>query len=173
MLCTITIVFFVIAFIVLAVAFRLKRHSSSRLLSAQRHESGKNTLIEAIIFEYQKSKVGDKGLALEVGKYSNGAFSAFNSSDLVDLASLPAGLVASFIKADSFASDIITNTRSITTNVQVKPGQVIQLGGLVTSDTVSKVPFFSKIPLLGRLFRSTSNNDRQVELTVFLRVKFV
>lgn len=169
--------FFVIAFIVLAVAFRLKRHSSSRLLSAQRHESGKNTLIvEAIIFEYQKSKVGDKGLALEVGKYSNGAFSAFNSSDLVDLASLPAGLVASFIKADSFASDIITNTRSITTNVQVKPGQVIQRGGLVssdTSDTVSKVPFFSKIPLLGRLFRSTSNDDRQVELTVFLRVKFV
>ena len=51
-------------------------------------------IVEAIIFKYQKSKVVDKGLALEVGKYSNGAFSAFNSSDLVDLASVPVGLVA-------------------------------------------------------------------------------
>ena len=60
-------------------------------------------IVEAIIFEYQKSKVVDKGLPWKSASIPMGLSLPSIPPTLVDLASLPAGLVASFIKADSFA----------------------------------------------------------------------
>jgi len=77
-------------------------------------------------------------------------------------------------KADSLsnqttASDIITNQRQIQTTVQIKDGQTLLLGGLISSnqfDSDRSVPFMSKIPLIGWLFRSHS--DSKDDRTMFV-----
>jgi len=64
------------------------------------------------------------------------------------------------------------NTRTISNAVLVKSGQTVVLGGLLsdaTSETVSKVPLLGDIPLLGNLFRSTSNSKSKQNLMVFIR----
>ena len=73
-------------------------------------------------------------------------------------------------------TDVITNKRMIETTVLVDNNQVIVLGGLIDDDieeTISSVPLLGKIPLLGRLFRSSSNSVVRRNLTVFLRPKIL
>ena len=57
------------------------------------------------------------------------------------------------------STDLITNKRNIKTTVLVEDGETIVLGGLIDDDvqeSVKKVPFLGDIPLLGRLFKTTS-----------------
>jgi len=68
--------------------------------------------------------------------------------------------------------DIITNKRAIETTALVDNNQIIVLGGLVdedTQDSVSKVPFLGSVPILGRLFQSSSKTTVKKNLMVFLR----
>ncbi|WP_455234047.1 type II secretion system secretin GspD, partial [Thiogranum longum] len=77
----------------------------------------------------------------------------------------------SSISEDAEASDIITDKRSIKTNVLVEDGQVIVLGGLIEDrvrESEQKVPFLGDIPLLGYLFRSTGTNQDKANLMVFI-----
>jgi general secretion pathway protein D len=70
------------------------------------------------------------------------------------------------------ASDIITNKRSIETNVLVDDGQIIVLGGLIednVNDTVEKVPGLGDIPVLGNLFKYQTRGRTKTNLMVFLR----
>lgn len=95
----------------------------------------------------------------------------------------PGGLLIMDVKtnADSIsdsreASDIITNTRSITTTVQLKSGQTVLLGGMIDNrdnGSDSSVPFLSKIPLIGRLFTSTSKNSTKTALYMLIRARVV
>ena len=69
-------------------------------------------------------------------------------------------------------ADVVTAEREITTNVLVEDGQFLILGGLMDDqyeNIESRVPFLGSIPLLGPLFRSTSNGDDQGVLMVFIR----
>lgn len=69
-------------------------------------------------------------------------------------------------------SDLITNKRTIDTTVLVDDGEIIILGGLIKDKTTSiesKVPVLGSIPLLGRLFKSTSDKHEKSNLLVFLR----
>jgi general secretion pathway protein D len=67
---------------------------------------------------------------------------------------------------------LITNKRSIESNVMVQDGSVVVLGGLL-SDTyegnTSQVPGLGDIPILGALFKSESRNRKKTNLMVFLR----
>ena len=68
--------------------------------------------------------------------------------------------------------DLITNKRVIETTVLVDNGQIIVLGGLIDEDTqesISKVPLLGSIPLIGKLFQSSSSTVVQKNLMVFLR----
>jgi general secretion pathway protein D len=79
--------------------------------------------------------------------------------------------VSSISSAASAASDIVTDKRSIKTNILVESGQVIVLGGLIEDrvrESVQKVPFLGDLPLLGHLFRSRNTNQDKVNLMVFL-----
>lgn len=70
------------------------------------------------------------------------------------------------------SADLITSKRSIKTTVLADDGQTIVLGGLIRDDTtrtVSKVPLLGDIPLLGYLFRATSNQKTKQNLLVFLQ----
>lgn len=70
------------------------------------------------------------------------------------------------------AVDVQTSKRQIKTRVIVGDGNIIVLGGLLTekeTEVEKKVPGLGDIPLLGALFRSTSNEREKVNLMVFLR----
>lgn len=67
---------------------------------------------------------------------------------------------------------VVTNERKIETSVATGDGETIVLGGLIrdeVQETVRKVPLLGDIPLLGRLFKSSSTNVRKTNLMVFLR----
>ena len=70
------------------------------------------------------------------------------------------------------AAGLITNKRSIESNVLVNNGQIVVLGGLL-SDTYSsssnRVPGLADIPFLGNLFKSETRSRQKTNLMVFLR----
>lgn len=70
----------------------------------------------------------------------------------------------------------IIDTRNIRTNVELKDGESLVLAGLLSEDnikTMSKVPLLGDIPILGALFRSTSNELREKELVFFVTPKLI
>ena len=70
------------------------------------------------------------------------------------------------------ASDLITNERKIETMVLANDGNIVVLGGLVSDeikDNSEGVPLLSRIPLLGRLFRTDSVEVTKQNLLVFIR----
>ena len=76
----------------------------------------------------------------------------------------------------SFASDIVTNERQISSTVRLSPGQTLSIGGLISddnSDSVTGVPILSDIPFLGRLFRSDSSSSEKRTLNVLLTAKII
>ena len=71
----------------------------------------------------------------------------------------------------SSASDIVTNKRSIRTKVVIKNDRTLVLGGLISNELGSvdnKVPILGDMPLIGRLFRSTSTTTTKENLMVFI-----
>ena len=73
---------------------------------------------------------------------------------------------------DTGFADIVTSLREVTTEVIADNGQTIVIGGLIGDDettSVRKVPLLGDIPLLGRLFRSTSKSVLRRHLLVFIR----
>ena len=70
------------------------------------------------------------------------------------------------------SSDLITNKRTIQTTVLADNGEIIVLGGLIEQDdqeTVNGVPGLSRVPGVGRLFRSESETTRRTNLMIFIR----
>lgn len=79
--------------------------------------------------------------------------------------------VESIGQTDARTADIITNKRELKTRVLIENDDVLVLGGLMSdevSENESKVPFLGDIPILGRLFRSTSNFTSKRNLMVFI-----
>ncbi len=80
--------------------------------------------------------------------------------------------VSSIDYTRSSTAGLITNKRSIESNVLVDDGSIIVLGGLLSdeySGGASQVPLFGDIPVLGWLFKSESRSRTKKNLMVFLR----
>lgn len=63
------------------------------------------------------------------------------------------------------------DTRKIKTQVTIKDGQTVVLGGIyevTKSDNLSQVPILGNIPWIGNLFKSTDNSNQKVELLIFI-----
>ncbi|MEQ1535653.1 MAG: type II secretion system secretin GspD [Burkholderiaceae bacterium] len=80
----------------------------------------------------------------------------------------------SSVQASSINSTtgLITNKRSIQTNVLVEDGGIVVLGGLLQdeySGNQEKVPLLGDIPLFGNLFKTESRSRKKTNLMVFLR----
>ena len=61
--------------------------------------------------------------------------------------------------------------KEIKTEVLVKDGEVVVIGGIYTytkTGTVDAVPLFYKIPLLGWLFQKKTKDDNKRELLIFI-----
>jgi type IV pilus assembly protein PilQ len=68
------------------------------------------------------------------------------------------------------------DTREIITQVLVNDGQTVVLGGILEttkSKSANKVPFFGDIPVLGYLFRSTTDINNKTELLIFITPKIL
>jgi len=79
--------------------------------------------------------------------------------------------VSSIAASATSASDIITNKRSIKTSAMIEDGQVLVLGGLMEdtfTDQISKTPILGDVPILGKLFRSTTTTKKKQNLMVFI-----
>ena len=66
--------------------------------------------------------------------------------------------------------------RRIETNVLVRNGETVVLGGVFESEktsSIAKVPFFGDIPFIGRLFKNDLNKESQVELLIFITPKIL
>ncbi|TFW06575.1 type II secretion system protein GspD [Oxalobacteraceae bacterium OM1] len=78
----------------------------------------------------------------------------------------------SSIRDTTNAAGIITNKRSIESNVLVDDGQIIVLGGLMEdqmNDSNEKVPGLGDIPVVGNLFKYKNRSRTKTNLMVFLR----
>ncbi|HYD76813.1 MAG TPA: type II secretion system secretin GspD [Ramlibacter sp.] len=67
---------------------------------------------------------------------------------------------------------LITNKRSIESNVLVDDGAIVVLGGLLQDEYAGnqeKVPGLGDVPVVGNLFRSETRSRRKTNLMVFLR----
>jgi general secretion pathway protein D len=73
-------------------------------------------------------------------------------------------------------NDLITNKRTITTNVMVEDGGIIVLGGLISDEvreSKSQVPFLGAIPMIGELFKTRSVDKVKTNLMVFIRPRIL
>ena len=77
------------------------------------------------------------------------------------------------ISKDNFvdATSGLLNVKQIKTQVLLDNGETVVIGGIYEqdkNDTVTKVPFFGDIPLLGWLFKNKEVKDNKTELLIFL-----
>ena len=80
----------------------------------------------------------------------------------------------SSVQASSINSStgLITNKRSIESNVLVEDGAIVVLGGLLQdeySGNQEKVPILGDVPFFGNLFKSEARSRKKTNLMVFLR----
>ncbi len=80
--------------------------------------------------------------------------------------------VSSIDTSKKTTDGLITNKRSIESNIVVADGSVVVLGGLLSdtfSDNRQQVPGLGDLPFLGGLFKSESRSRNKTNLLVFLR----
>lgn len=64
------------------------------------------------------------------------------------------------------------SVRSIDTNIAVRPGDVIIMGGLMTNEKrqqTTKVPILGDLPIIGALFKSKRFENNETELAIFMQ----
>jgi general secretion pathway protein D len=74
------------------------------------------------------------------------------------------------------ADSLITNKRTVSTNVLIEDGGIVVLGGLIRDSArrgENRVPYLGRIPLLGELFKTRSRDREKSNLMVFIRPKIL
>ena len=80
--------------------------------------------------------------------------------------------VSSIDSSKKTTEGLITNKRSIESNIVIADGEVVVLGGLLSDayeDSNQQVPGLGDLPWIGRLFKSESRSRNKNNLMVFLR----
>jgi len=80
------------------------------------------------------------------------------------------------VKLFANETQIILNKNDATTSVVVQDGQTIVIGGLIREDTTkssSGLPFLTKIPFIGWIFGSWTDNKQRTEIIVLLTPRVV
>ena len=68
------------------------------------------------------------------------------------------------------------NKRSADTQVRLKDGETMVIGGLIGSDeskVMSKIPFLGDLPILGRFFSNVNNSKNESEVIIFVTARIV
>ncbi len=109
----------------------------------------------------------DVGVILEVTPHIN------NSGDVALKIRTESSAI---VPGQTLFGGAILDTRNFRTDLTVKDGQTLVLGGIIQkqiSDTLRKTPILGSIPGLGWAFKKKDKIRREVELMVFLRPKIV
>lgn len=83
---------------------------------------------------------------------------------------------SSIASTSAGAVDLITNKRTITTNVLIEDGGTVVLGGLIQDTQTGgeqRVPYLGRIPLLGEAFRTRSAKKTKTNLMVFIQPRIL
>jgi type II secretory pathway component GspD/PulD (secretin) len=70
----------------------------------------------------------------------------------------------------------VTSTRTAATQVVMKSGETVMIGGLIKTvsiNIVRKVPILGDIPLLGLLFKHKSKQEQKVDLMIFVTPRLI
>jgi general secretion pathway protein D len=93
------------------------------------------------------------------------------------LVQLKIELESSSLTGDSGdANSLITNKRTISTNVLIEDGGIVVLGGLIQDSDIrgeQRVPYLGRIPVIGALFKTRSRQNDKTNLMVFIRPKIL
>ncbi|MHC4872117.1 MAG: type II secretion system protein GspD [Planctomycetota bacterium] len=84
--------------------------------------------------------------------------------------------VSGFAQAGEGFSNPIIAVRNAATELEVKDGQVISIGGLMRHeerDRVRRVPLLSSLPAVGQFFKSTYSENVKSQLVIFLTIKIL
>ena len=118
------------------------------------------------------------------GGYSRSGFNTLESGITLDITPWvgSAGEITVLIRPDirdakqiSKEHSTIAN-RTLDTNVRVKDGENIVIGGLIQRNenaTESKLPFLGSIPIVGHLFKKSDNLNNETELIIIVRPKLI
>jgi general secretion pathway protein D len=74
------------------------------------------------------------------------------------------------------AVDLITNKRTVNTNVLIEDGGIVVLGGLIQDSSrrgEQRVPFLGRLPLIGYAFKTRNAQATKTNLMVFIRPKIL
>jgi type II secretory pathway component GspD/PulD (secretin) len=70
----------------------------------------------------------------------------------------------------------IINRRVVSTDVNVRDGHTVVIGGLVqrqTVDRINRIPGLNRIPMIGRLFQTIEKQERDAEVAIFISPRIV
>jgi len=83
--------------------------------------------------------------------------------------------VSDFVRFQGIVAPEI-DTRTVSTSVDLREGESLILAGLLSEEmkkNIQKIPILGDIPILGALFRSTSEDLRELELAFFITPRLV
>ena len=83
---------------------------------------------------------------------------------------------SSIVLTPNVINQPVFSTRKVTTSVSVYDGQTVVLGGLMREDvqkTEDKVPIIGDIPLVGRAFRTNTEQHTKKNLVIFVTAKII
>jgi general secretion pathway protein D len=84
--------------------------------------------------------------------------------------------VPTILLTENVINQPVFSTRKVTTNVSVWDGQTVVLGGLMREDvqkTEDRTPIVGDIPLVGRLFRTNTDQHIKRNLVIFVTARLV
>ena len=148
--------------------------SSPRVITADGHQA---TISQGVEIPYLELSDGDATLKFRDAVLSLDVTPQITPDDRVimdlDVHKDNVGETVSFGAGLSAPS---IDTRQVQSQLLVDNGQTVVLGGIyetVSGETVTRVPFFSDLPLLGFLFRTTKTTDDRSELLIFVTPRII
>jgi type II secretory pathway component GspD/PulD (secretin) len=84
--------------------------------------------------------------------------------------------IRSFLDTGTGGQIPITAVRTARSTMRLADGETVAIGGLITDEVrkeVSGIPILMDLPIIGQLFRRTTNSKRQGEIIIFLSAKII
>ncbi|MEQ1826324.1 MAG: type II and III secretion system protein [Pirellula sp.] len=125
-----------------------------------------------VFFRQDVQKV-EAGISLEITPRVHG--------DMVSV-EISKAEVSEDIRSNTTGSDVtastypIINRRVVSTDVMVRDGHTIVIGGLVqrqTVDRIARIPVLGSIPLAGKLFQTIEKQEQEAEVAIFISPRIV
>lgn len=173
----------------LAIGFATNSTILNLELSAILSDGGGETVSQPKVITADKTKAvikSGKEIPYEE-KTSSGATSVAFKDAVLSLEVIPqitpegSIIMAVTVTNDSQGADApngvpTINKNEVNTQVLVKDGETVVLGGVFTqnkSSSEAKVPLLGDVPYLGALFRKKSNKDTKTELMIFITPRII